>query len=112
MDMRMRRVYDLLVGVARVEETISYGDVARSADLDLGALADRRRLFSILDLIGRSENRAGRPLLSAVAVGASGLPGVSFFSMAINVGLYRNSESKVSYWNRELRRVHREWASD
>ena len=112
MDTRMRRIYDLLTRVARVEETISYGDVARSADLDLDTVADRRRLFSILDRISRSENRAGRPLLSAVVIGGRGLPGVGFFSMAINLGLYRRNESKVSYWSQELQRVHRQWASD
>ena len=100
--MPMRDAYGKLIAVARRGETVNYSDIVSLAD-------GYPQLFRILDRINRHEHQGGRPLLSAVVVGAEGIPGRGFFELARELGLYVG-DGKAEYWSEELERVHRWWA--
>lgn len=108
-----QRIYERLIQVARDETTIPYRDVAPLADLDMSRADHRNQMAAILDEISRAEHEAGRPLLSAVVVHAegdetAGIPGQGFFTMARSLGLY-DGRDRVTFFARELTRVHDEW---
>lgn len=100
--MPTREVRRELIAIARRGETAHYSDIVSLAD-------DYPHLFRILDRINRREHQAGRPLLSAVAVGAKGIPGPGFFDLARDLGLYAG-DGEATYWSEELGRVHEQWA--
>ena len=97
-------VYTYLIEAARNRETITYRELARK----VGLYGDMPRLFRILDDINRDERAAGRPMLSAIVVGASGMPGKGFFRLARSLGLYRGIDDR-GFWQEEVRRVHNHW---
>jgi hypothetical protein len=65
-------------------------------------------LGDLLEAINRAEDAQGRPLLAAVVVGASGMPGPGFFAAARELGLHAGSDDRT-LWQRELQRVHAYW---
>jgi hypothetical protein len=67
-------------------------------------------LGAMLAAINRAEDAAGRPLLSAVVVGPTGLPVATFYASARELGLHPGSDDDHAIWLRELRRVQSYWA--
>jgi len=110
-----QQIYEELKRVAKEQRTITYGEIAPLAGLDMGRAEDRNSIAEILDEISRHEHEQGRPLLSAVVVHAQGgdsggVPGTGFFTMAKSVGLYRGGD-RVTFFALELGRVHKAWKS-
>ena len=99
-------VYTYLLEAARNRETITYTELARK----VGLYGDMPRLFRILDDINRDGHAAGRPMLSAIVVGASGMPGKGFFRLARSLSLYRGIDDR-KFWQDEVRRVHNHWGT-
>ena len=63
----------------------------------------------ILGEISEDEVRAGRPMLSAVAVGVSGKPGPGFYTLAHQLGFLATADEDLEFWNRERDAVYRAW---
>lgn len=100
--MSMQEIYEELITIARRGQTVDYSDMVSLAQ-------GYPHLFRVLDRINSYEHRAGRPLLSAVVVGAKGMPGHGFFDLARTLGLYIG-DGDEEYWREELERVHNQWA--
>ena len=97
-----------LRAVARSGQVITEKAIAPIAGIDPASEHVRSELEPVLAAVNRVENAAGRPLLAAVVVGTSGLPGAAFFALARALGL--DAEDDRALWMRELRRVHEYWA--
>jgi hypothetical protein len=82
--------------------------VARIAGIDPADPDFPTVLGHLLEAINRAEDAQGRPLLAAVVVGATGLPGPGFFASARELGLHVDSDDRT-LWQRELQRVHAYW---
>jgi hypothetical protein len=107
-------VYKKLVEIAQRETTVPYAEVAEWVNLDMSRPDDRQRMAELLDEISSSEHAAGRPLLSAIVVHgiggeAAGMPGGGFFVLAKRLKLQSQREDKVTFFAKELRRVHKYW---
>jgi hypothetical protein len=65
----------------------------------------------MLGEISEDEFNAGRPMLSAVAVGVSGTPGDGFYGLAKDLGkLTEDSpEAKRHFWEKEKAAVYEAW---
>ena len=75
-----RQIREMLIQVARQNNTISYSEVGEAVELDMANPGERSKLANTLDQINREEHKLGRPLLSAVVVQKeSGHPGTGFF---------------------------------
>ena len=56
-----RDIYERLKEVARAGRTITYGEIAPMAELDMSNPADRNKIATILDTISAREHEQGRP---------------------------------------------------
>ena len=64
----------------------------------------------ILGEISEDEVRAGRPMLSSVAVGANGKAGSGFFVLAREFGRLDQTENESVFWKKELLAAYSAWA--
>ncbi len=102
-------VYNSMVETACTGKTITYGDLAAQAGLDIEDSAGRAELIQIIADIGYGENAAGRPLLTAVVVRPEvPYPGKGFFILARELG-FNHFDDERSYYEYELRRVFSFW---
>ena len=95
--------------IARTGQTITYNDLATPVGLDMDQPDQARELAGALRAISTAEYEAGRPLLSAVVVGAkTGRPGRGLFKLAQRLGGYDGADDGA-FFAEELRRVHEGW---
>ena len=71
-----------------------------------------QRLFDLLGQISKSEEMAGRGMLSAIVVHKTGdmEPGPGFFELAAQLG--RKTSDRTKCWVEEIKRVYKHWAKD
>ncbi len=104
-------VYEKLKEVAKSGGIIHYGDVALLAGLDMGNPGDRGKLGEILGAISMREHEAGRPLLSAVSVGArDNKPSAGFFNLAMELGRLQAGDDEEAFFAEELKKVYAAWS--
>ena len=102
-------VYAYLKKYARNQRTVTYGDIAPLADLDMQNPAHREALSGILGEISQHEHENDRPMLSAIVVSKdSSMPGKGFFDLARALGVYHGDD--LTFFSDELKRVYRQWS--
>jgi hypothetical protein len=102
-------IYERLKAVAREGKTITYGEIAPLAGLDMANEADRIKITELLQEIGSFELQHNRPMLPAVVVQKSkNMPGQGFFRAARRSGAYKGNDDP-GYFQEELRKVHEYW---
>ena len=79
---------------AAAARTIRYVDLATA--LNLTPRHRIHRLTLALEALIRRDHAAGQPLLAALAVGKSGLPGRGFFQLLAELGRYTGPDSGPS----------------
>lgn len=100
---------DLLIVVARREDTIAYSDlVARIGAISLDPHSYAMRAF--LCEISTGEYNEGRGMLLVVVVYKYGdqMPGPGFFELARDLGYKVRDETE--FWLEELKRVYQVWS--
>jgi hypothetical protein len=98
--------------VARLKQTIHYGEIAPMLGLDMSDPQDRLRIGHVLGEISRAENEAGRPMLSVVVTQKGDeRPGTGFHQLAEELGLTRGMDPEV-FFIRELEKVYAYWSQD
>lgn len=102
-------VFAELVRAAQYRGVTTYQDVAiimglRTTGAHMGA-----ETGYILGEISEDEVRAGRPMLSAVAVGVSGKPGPGFYSLAHRLGFLDSPEENLNFWEQEREKAYKAW---
>jgi hypothetical protein len=105
-------IYEKLKETARAETTITYGEIAPLAGLDLDSPGDRTRLAHLLDDINEHEVHRGWPLLSGVVWSSGeGSPGNGFFSSAARLGKYSGNDElqRLAFLAKELKEVYARW---
>ena len=102
-------VHGELARAAQYRGVTTYQDIALIIALPLTGSYMGSQTGHILGEISEDEFRAGRPLLSAVAVGVSGKPGPGFFVLARELGKLRDGESEDAFWESERERVYAAW---
>lgn len=95
----------LLRDVARRQSTITYSNLA--AKVTRFPLApESYALHDLLGEIARSEDAAGRGMLSVLVVHKrDGMPGQGFFKLAAELG--RDAADPMKLWSEELKLVYR-----
>ena len=105
-------VYEVLASIACQEQTITYSNLVREANLPAG-LDEMRRLYELLCDINATEMQEDWPMLSAVVVRAEdGWPGSGFYTCAQALGRLAagaSKETREDFWVKELKRVHTAW---
>jgi len=102
-------VHAELVRAAQYRGITTYQDIALIMALPLSGSHMGSQTGHILGEIVEDEVVAGRPMLSAVAVGVSGKPGPGFFGLARDLGKLRHDEDEIAFWIAERDRVYDAW---
>ena len=101
----------ILIQRAREGRTIAYSElVAEVKTIKVKPNSDA--LAMMLDGISRSEDAAGRGMLSVLVVhkGDDQMSGRGFFKLAKDLG--REFDDECEFWNRESKRVIGSWGSE
>jgi len=106
-------LYRTLSQVAHRRGLVTYQDVARAAGMPVGA-ASGRTLWDVLGAISTAEHEQGRPMLSAVVVGAHGQPGAGFFRLAGQLGRLTDHSPRAEreFWKAEVEAVYQAWQGE
>jgi hypothetical protein len=107
-------VYYKLITAAQSQEVVYYKGVAKILGIETPGHHMAREVGQILGEISEDEHRAGRPMLSALAVASSGFPGEGFFKLARRVGKLSstNSDDERDFWLAERNQVYDTWKVD
>jgi hypothetical protein len=106
-------VYCKLLTAAQQSMEISYKEVADILGIHTPGNHMAREVGEILGEISEDEHNAGRPLLSALAVGVNNIPGEGFFNLARRLGKL-TATGKIEttqFWRDEQRHVYETWRS-
>ena len=105
-------VYGELIQAARYRGLTTYQAIAQIMGLPLKGSYMGREVGQILGEIAEDEVKLGRPLLSAVAVGVSGLPGPGFAALARELGKLNteDKDAEKAFWEKERTAVYEVWA--
>lgn len=103
-------VYCALISAAGSGKTVTYQDLAPIVGLPLSGNYMGRELGLLLGEIVEDEQQNGRPMLTAIVVGSSGLPGAGFFELARQLGkLTQETGGERQFWEAELATVYEFW---
>lgn len=105
-------VYGKLIEAARYGGTATYQEIAQLAGLPLQGSYMGAEVGNIIGVISANEVCHGRPMLSAIVVGVSGLPGDGFYWWAEQLGRFDGSEDKearLRFWEEEKQAVYKTW---
>lgn len=104
------RVLAELVRAAEYRGMKTYQDIAVIMGLPLQGSHMGKEIGHVLGEICEDEVNAGRPMLSAVAVGVSGKPGLGFSALAKEFGKFGGTSSEEEgFWRQELQAVYETW---
>lgn len=103
------RVLAELVRAAEFRGMTTYQDIALIMGLPQRGNHMSREVGQLLGEISEDETRAGRPMLSAVAVGAGGSPGRGFFALARDLGRLDTDGNETAFWQAERQATYDVW---
>ena len=98
-----------LVRAAQYRGLTTYQDIALLMDLPQSGNHMAREVGRILGEISEDEVRAGRPMLSSVAVGVNGKAGRGFFGLARDLGRLDQNQDESAFWKEELLAAYSAW---
>jgi len=106
--------YQELITAARYRGTVTYQEIAQIMGLPLSGQYMAQQVGQMLGEISEDEHLQGRPMLSAVAVGVSDLPGEGFFGLARKLGKLNDdsAEGKRRFWEKERAAAYGVWRKD
>ncbi len=104
-------VYCKLIAAAQQSGEVPYKDVATILHIETPGHHMAREVGQILGEISEDEHKAGRPMLSAVAMGVNGLPGEGFFTLARKLGKLSATaaDQELQFWKNERQKVYDTW---
>lgn len=98
-----------LVRAAQYRGITTYQDIAVIMGLPLTGSHMGAATGQILGEIAEDEVLAGRPMLSAVAVGVSGKPGPGFYSLAKSLELMTADTDETEFWHQQREASYNAW---
>ncbi|MEX0999742.1 MAG: hypothetical protein WD000_07260 [Thermodesulfobacteriota bacterium] len=101
-------IKNILIDRAKVENTISYSELANQI-MSIEIEPHERALHEMLGEISINEDDSGRGLLSALVIHKDGdmIPGQGFFDLAASRD--RDTSDKDRFWSKELKSVFSYW---
>ena len=95
-----------LVRAAQYRGLTTYQDIALLMGLPQSGSHMGKEIGLILGEISEDEVRAGRPMLSSVAVGVNGKAGSGFFGLAHDLGRLDQNQDESAFWQEEKLAVY------
>ena len=101
--------YCELLTAAQYRGTVTYTRIATLTGLPTQGNNMGREVGQLLGEIAEDEHSQGRPLLSAVVVGARGRPGPGFYTLAHQLSRTPNASEDLEFWRGERDAVYAAW---
>lgn len=106
-------IRDLLVARAKRRELVYYADLAELLGREMRGRNWAAPIYHALDRINDDEDKAGRPMLSAIVVAKdTKLPGPGFFALGQRLGTTRPGEDEEGFAKRARAEVYAFWAAE
>lgn len=102
-------IYAELIHAARHRGTVTYQELAHVVGLPVVGNYMGKRIGELLGAVSQNEINHQRPLLSAVAVSASGVLGEGFFGLAAELGLINAGDDKMAFWEKQRTACYQTW---
>jgi hypothetical protein len=104
-------VYAELVFAARCRGLVTYQELALAIGFPTEGNYLGAEIGHLLGEISDDEHGHSRPMLSAIAVGVSDLPGPGFFDLARQLGKLNSQirQDERDFWERERQAVYNTW---
>ena len=101
-----------LITAARFRGVVTYQEVAKLIGFPLTGSYMGAEIGNLLGEISEDHHDLGYPMLSAIVVTISGLPGPGFFNCANRLGRYegKTTDDEREFWEKEVDAVHRTWS--
>ena len=108
------QVYCELIQTARYRGVVYYKRIAHLIGIDDPGHHMAREVGQVRGEISEDEHHAGRPMLSAVAVGSEDYPGEGFFALGRDLGLLDSEDEseKQRFWEQQRDRAYDTWCVD
>ena len=105
-------VYAELLQAARYHGLTTYQAVAQIMGLPMTGNLMGKEVGQLIGEISQDEVQSGRPMLSALVVGTSGVPGEGFLTWAKELGRLTDDskEGRAAFWESERQAVYQAWA--
>lgn len=104
-------VFARLLDAARHRGYVTYQELAREMGLPLTGSHMGTATGRVLGEISEDEHKAGRPMLSALAVSVKGQPGPGFFGLARSLGLLASEDrgDELKFWEAQKSACYETW---
>jgi len=104
-------VFSELSIAARYRGIVTYQEIARIIGLPITGSHMGKEIGLMLGAISEDEANNGRPMLSAIAVSARGMPGSGFFALARDLGKLKgmSNQGMKRFWEEEKAAVYETW---
>jgi hypothetical protein len=103
--------YAEMIRAAQYRGVTTYQHIAAIVGLPPQGSHMGKEVGQLLGEISQAEERAGRPMLSAVVVSTEGSPGPGFYALARELGklMAAGGAEDKEFWRKQLAMVHEEW---
>lgn len=106
-------IRDRLVAAAKRRELVFYADLAELLGREMRGRNWAAPIYHALDRINDDEDKAGKPMLSAIDVAKdTKLPGPGFFALGQRLGTTRPGEDEEGFAKRARAEVYAFWAAE
>lgn len=102
-------VYSELIRAARHRGTVTYQELAHVVGLPISGNYMGKRIGDILGAVSWNEVQQNRPMLSALAVNTSGVPGSGFIPWAERLGRLKAGDNETAFWENECKACYQKW---
>lgn len=104
-------VYSALIQAARLRGTVTYQELALLTGLPLTGNHMSRSLGWVLGTISENEVRHHRPMLSALCVTTTGIPGKNFLPFARELGILGSDDPQQehAFWEDQCQACYEIW---
>ncbi len=104
-------IFCKLITAAQKRDEMPYKEVADILGINTPGHHMAREVGQVLGEISEDEHRAGRPMLSAIAVGVNSIPGEGFFTLARQLGKLTatGGNNEIQFWRDEKQHVYDTW---
>ena len=101
--------YSIMINTARHQGLCTYQEIAQAVDFPTTGSFMANQIGSLIGAVSRNEIEHGRPMLSSLVVGVSGVPGEGYYSWAGQLGLFKQGENQEEFWKLECEKIYEEW---
>jgi hypothetical protein len=104
-------IYSHRISAAQMRGLTTCQHVAEIRGMPLSGQNMGKQVGDMIGAISANEVAHGRPMLSAIVVGVSGVPGDGFYAWAENLGRYNTAQHtrREDFWHQEMEAVYETW---